>query len=78
MNTNPKELLKTKELLATNIRVRRNSLKISQEELAERADLHRTYIGAIERAQQNVSIDNIEKIAVALGCHVGDLFREKS
>lgn len=76
MNNMPVKLSKTKQLLATNIRLRRKLLKISQEELAGRAGLHRTYLGAIERAQQNVSIDNIEKIANALGCTVGDLFQE--
>lgn len=47
----------------------------SQEELADRADLHRTYIGAIERAEQNVSLDNIAKIAKALREPIAELFR---
>jgi len=53
-------------VLAKNIRVRRADLGISQEALADRCGLHRTYIGAIERCERNVSIDNIEKIAAAL------------
>lgn len=55
-----------RQVVAKNIRVLRNELGISQEELADRARLHRTYIGSIERAERNVSIDNIEKIARAL------------
>jgi hypothetical protein len=38
----------------------------SQEELAAQAQLHRTYVGSIERAERNLSIDNIERLAVAL------------
>lgn len=52
--------------LAKNVRLIRNNLGLSQEELAEEAGLHRTYIGGIERGERNVSIDNIEKIAKAL------------
>lgn len=56
----------TRKLLGKRIRRLRKGLKISQEELGFRARLHRTYIGAIERGEQNVSVDNIHKIAKAL------------
>lgn len=58
--------ISARERLAIQMRVRRQYLGISQEKLAEMAGLHRTYIGGIERAERNVSIDNIEKIANAL------------
>lgn len=45
----------------------------TQEELAERADLHRTYIGSIERYERNVSLLNVERIAKALGVKAKDL-----
>ncbi len=45
----------------------------SQEELAHKADLHRTYIGMIERAEKNITLVNIEKIANALECKISDL-----
>lgn len=52
----------------------RNELKISQEELAYRAGLHRTYVGMIERAEKNLTLTNIEKIAKALNINIKDLF----
>jgi len=55
------------------VRKRRSELGISQEELAARADLHRTYIADIERGTRNVSLINIEKIAKALTLRIGDL-----
>jgi transcriptional regulator with XRE-family HTH domain len=48
------------------VRLLRYSLRISQEELAERADVHRTFIGAVERGETNISLRNIVKIARAL------------
>jgi transcriptional regulator with XRE-family HTH domain len=50
----------------------------SQEKLAEEADLHRTYIGGIERALRNVSLHNIAKLARALGVPIAELFPVRS
>jgi transcriptional regulator with XRE-family HTH domain len=47
---------------------------LSQEEFASKAGLHRTYIGMIERAEKNITLRNIEKIARALGVTISDLF----
>jgi len=49
------------------VRQKRHALGLSQEALAERADLHWTYIGGIERGERNVSLLNIVRIARALG-----------
>ncbi len=46
----------------------------SQESFADACGLHRTYVGAIERGERNVSIDNIARIAEALGVDIADLF----
>jgi transcriptional regulator with XRE-family HTH domain len=54
-------------VFAANVRERRLALNLSQEELAERAGVHRTYIGMLERGEKNVTIYNIERIAGALG-----------
>lgn len=56
------------------IRDLRKELNLSQEELGFKADLHRTYIGSIERGEQNVSLDNIGKIAKVLKVSLKDLF----
>jgi transcriptional regulator with XRE-family HTH domain len=46
---------------------------LSQEAFADRCGLHRTYIGAVERGEKNISIDNMERIAAALGSSVSSL-----
>ena len=55
-----------RKVLAENLRTRRASLGLSQEALADKAGLHRTYVGSVERAERNISIDNIERLATAL------------
>ena len=52
----------------------RKTKGISQEELASVAGVHRTYIGMIERAEKNITLCNIEKIANALNISISDLF----
>jgi transcriptional regulator with XRE-family HTH domain len=47
----------------------------SQEELAAQAKLHRNYVGSIERAERNIGVDNMEKIAEALGVSLSDMLR---
>jgi transcriptional regulator with XRE-family HTH domain len=59
--------------LGSNMRERRRTLGVSQEELADIAGLHRTYIGAVERGERNVSIDNIIVIAKALNVKIAQL-----
>jgi len=56
-----------------NVRKNRKLKDISQEELAHKADLHRTYIGMIERAEKNITLLNIEKIAKALDVSINEL-----
>lgn len=65
-------------VVAENVRRLRREAGKSQEELAERADLHRTYVGSIERAERNLSLDNIERLALALGVEPAALLRSAS
>ena len=52
----------------------RKKKKLSQEKLAELADIHRTYIGQIENGKRNIALKNVAKIAKALGVSIRDLF----
>ena len=69
-----------KELILTcfgqNVQRIRKSQGISQERLAELAGVHRTYIGMIERAEKNITLCNIERIAKALKVDIKDLLSE--
>ena len=56
-----------KHLFAVNIRRLRREKAWSQEELASQAGLHRTYIGAVERCEKNITLVNADRIAKALG-----------
>ena len=60
----------------SKVRVERKKLGLSQEALAARAGDHRTYIGMIERAEKNITLENIEKICNALGLSIGDFFKD--
>ncbi|KAF0178408.1 MAG: putative transcriptional regulator [Limisphaerales bacterium] len=63
-------------IFAAHLRRIRLGKELSQEDLAELANLHRTYVGSVERAERNVSIDNMERLAKALGCHIAELLKE--
>ena len=65
-----------KTLLGMVIKTQRASLGISQEELAHRAGLHRTYISDLERGARNPSVESIEKLAAALQISVAKLFEQ--
>ncbi|MCF6204542.1 MAG: helix-turn-helix transcriptional regulator [Methylococcaceae bacterium] len=66
-------------LVAFGLRMRefRQNKGLSQEELAEITDLHRTYIGSAERGERNVSLINIARIAKALDVPVSSLIEDK-
>lgn len=59
-----------------NVQALRTEQKISQEELAFRAGLHRTYIGMIERAERSISLQNAKKVADALNVKLDDLLQD--
>ena len=71
-------MTKKKILIVFGDKVRelRKEKGLSQEELSFKADLHRTYIGMIERAEKNITLANIEKIANALNVDIKELFNE--
>ncbi len=70
-------IMKREVLIKFGEKVREERLKqgLSQEDLASRAGVHRTYIGMIERAEKNITLENIEKIAKALKTSIADIFQ---
>lgn len=64
------------KIFADNLKMYRRQLGLSQEDFAEKAGLHRTYISAIEREKRSISLDNIQKIADALEIDTYRLFQE--
>lgn len=69
--TNPK--ISARMRFAINLRQRRQLAGLSQEEMAARAGLHRTYVGSVERGERNISVDNMEQLAAALSLDILDL-----
>lgn len=63
--------------LAKNVRKERLKQRLTQADLAEKADLHNNYVGLIERAQCNISILTLEKLAQALDVKVEKLLGDK-
>ena len=66
-----------RDTLAANLRGLRASRGLSQEALADLAGLHRTFVGSVERSERNISLDNVERLAIALGVPPADLLREE-
>ena len=67
-----------REVLALNVRRHRHAAKLSQEELAHRAEIDRTYISALERCVYAASIDVVDRLARELGVEAADLLRRSS
>lgn len=67
-------MIDIKKKFGAKLRQVRKQKHISQEELAFRAKLHRTYVSDVERGSRNISIENVEKIAKALNLNVSELF----
>lgn len=64
---------KHRKIIGENIRIHRKKAGLSQEKLAEKADLHSVYISQVERADRAVTIDSLLKITKALGIHLRDV-----
>lgn len=64
-----------RELFGARVRELRRKRGFSQEELAERANLHRNYVGGVERGERNISLINIIELARALSVNPSDLLK---
>ena len=78
MRRNTQSVPRHRLTLARNLRLLRAQKGISQEELADLAGLHRTYIGSVERGERNISIDNIAKLSDAFGIAPNKLLEDAS
>jgi transcriptional regulator with XRE-family HTH domain len=65
-----------RQRFAQNLRRAREQRDLSQEALADAAGLHRTYVGSVERGERNISIDNIERLAIAVGHSPAELLED--
>jgi len=70
--------MEIREVLAHNLRACRQARGLSQEELAHRADIDRTYVSALERSVYAASIDVVDRLARVLDVEVSDLLRRPS
>lgn len=73
MTASLSQRVSVREILADNLRRLRKERRWSQEDLALEAELHRTFVAHVERQVRNISVDNIEKLALALGVHPFEL-----
>lgn len=76
MDTQIKQRPNIRELLALNLKFLRAKRGLSQDALALVAGLDRTFVAHVERLKRNISLDNLEKLAVALDVPVADLLLE--
>lgn len=65
--------MESRRILAQNLKARRTELGLSQEELAARAEIDRTYVSALEREKFAASVDVLDQLAAALGVRAADL-----
>ena len=66
------------QILSANLRAFRKAKRLSQEELADMCDLHRTYVGSVERGERNVTLSTLETFAAALGVSVQELLTKRA
>jgi DNA-binding XRE family transcriptional regulator len=74
MGRTPRITPDIRERFGYAVKMRREELKLTQEELADKAGVHRTYLSDIERGSRNLSLLNIERLAMALALRISELF----
>ena len=76
--SNPTQKCGAQALFAANMRRIRKARELTQEKVAEAANLHPNYISSVERGERNISNCNIERIATALGVTMAELLSEEA
>jgi len=69
--------MKLRRIVARNLKHLRQEKGMSQEELADRAEINRNYVGMVERSENAATVDMLEKLAEALGAKPVDFFRKE-
>ena len=69
---------KVTQILADNLRTYRKAKHLSQEALANMCDLHRTYVGSVERGERNVTLSTLEILATTLGVSIPELLTKRA
>ena len=69
--------MRLRRIVARNLKRLRREKGMSQEELADRAEINRNYVGRVERSENAATVDLLEKLAEALGAKPVDFFREE-
>ena len=69
--------MRLRRIVARNLKRLRREKGMSQEELADRAEINRNYVGMVERSENAATVDLLEKLAEALGAKPIDFFREE-
>ncbi len=77
MAKNAKGGIFLRQVLAENLRTYRKNKALSQEEMASKCKLHRTYIGSVERCERNVTLSTLETLADTLGVTVPELLTKQ-
>lgn len=75
-NSHNRKKTSIRQAFGQKVRKRRLEMDITQEVLAELADLHPTYVGSVERGERNISLENIIALSKALKCSPKDLMPE--
>jgi transcriptional regulator with XRE-family HTH domain len=70
-------LLNARQRFAANLKEQRLAKGLSQEDLADLCGLHRTYVGSVERGERNISIDNMERLALSLDVSLEKLIKSQ-
>lgn len=67
--------LPARVLFGQRLRLAREAMSLSQEGLAERAEIHRTYVSQVEAGKRNIAVDNMERLAQAVGMELWQMLR---
>lgn len=75
MSSTPPSLVPARVVFGQRLRLAREAMSLSQEALAEKAEIHRTYVSQVESGKRNIAVDNMEKLAAAVGLELWTMLK---